>query len=95
MKYSLLILLVATNCFARGAGIYSKDGEFLGNLNQNDLDPKSVYSEFGTHGNSMNPNSIKNTFGIYGNPLSPESTKNMLFTPDESDNDTDAKIPSF
>lgn len=50
------------------------DGQFLGNINDNRLDPDSLANPLGRFGSSLNPLSIWNPIGAYGgsiNPLSP------------------------
>ncbi len=58
----------------RDAILIAGDGQFLGNINDNRLDPDSLANTLGTFGNSNNPLSIWNQYGTYGgtfNPLSP------------------------
>jgi hypothetical protein len=41
--------------------IYSPDGEYLGNLNNNQFDPNSVSNQFGA-GSQFRPNGVNNPF---------------------------------
>ncbi|MGH7885245.1 MAG: hypothetical protein ACRENO_06070 [Thermodesulfobacteriota bacterium] len=42
--------------------IYSSDGEYRGNLNDNEFDPNSVSNPYGKYGNEFSPKSINNPF---------------------------------
>jgi hypothetical protein len=48
--------------------LYSPNGQYLGNLNSNTLDPNSISNPLGPHGSSLAPNSINNPL-TYGSPL--------------------------
>lgn len=51
-------------------------GRYLGNLNNNTLDPNSVSNPMGRYGSTLSPDSINNRMGRYGSPLSPSSVNN-------------------
>jgi hypothetical protein len=76
-----LTLGLATSALAQNSPyIVSPDGQFLGNLNRNTLDPNSVYNPLGRYGSSLSPDSINNPLGRYGSTLSPYSANNPLAT---------------
>jgi hypothetical protein len=45
--------------------IYTPDGQYRGNLNNNRYDPNSISNPYGRYGNKYSPDSIKNP---YANP---------------------------
>jgi hypothetical protein len=47
--------------------IYTPNGTYLGNLNDNQFDPNSVSNPYGPHGSQFAPNSINNPY-TYGSP---------------------------
>ena len=51
--------------------IYAPNGQYLGNLNNNQYDPNSIANPYGQYGNKYSPNSVNNQFGQYGNQYSP------------------------
>jgi hypothetical protein len=81
---TILLSAAAVLCLVGGvvsAGsprIYAEDGTFLGNLNDNQLDPDSVANPLGRYGSPLSPDSINNPLGRYGSPLSPDSVNNPL-----------------
>lgn len=60
----------------------SSDGQnkFLGDLNSNPYDPKSVSNPYGQYGSPYSPNSVNNPYGQYGSPYSPYSANNPYTT---------------
>ena len=54
----------------------SPDGEFLGNLNENQFDPDSVANPYGKYGSKYSPDSVNNPYGKYGSKYSPDSANN-------------------
>lgn len=50
--------------------------EFLGFLNTNPYDSKSIWNEYGSYGNSYNSKCIWNEYGTYGNEYSQYSPWN-------------------
>lgn len=83
MKTIILILifvLMTSVAFAESPKIYSPDGKYLGNLNNNQFDPNSVSNPYGQYGSPFSPNSINNPFGQYGSPFSPNSVNNPYNT---------------
>lgn len=81
MKYvlSVLMLLVSVSAFADGRygnryggdqdsiKIYSPDGEYMGNLNDNRYDSNSVSNPYGQYGSRYALDGINNPYGRYGN----------------------------
>ena len=53
--------------------------KFLGILNGNPYDPKSITNPYGT-GSPYKPNSINNPYGTYGSPYSNSSATNPYTT---------------
>ncbi len=49
--------------------IYSPQGQYLGNLNQNEFDPNSVANPYGRYGSEFSPDSVNNPYGPNGNIL--------------------------
>ena len=83
MKKLLLIAAAMTPlafatvpAMAQSPMIFAPNGQYLGNLNNNQLDPNSVSNPLGRYGNPLSPDSINNPLGQYGNPLSPNSVRN-------------------
>lgn len=82
----LVIALVAILMFpgfaqAQSVQIYDQaTGKYLGNLNNNQLDPNSVSNPLGRFGNPLSPDSIHNSLGKYGSPLSNSSVNNPFAT---------------
>ncbi|MBI3920355.1 MAG: hypothetical protein HY318_02965 [Armatimonadetes bacterium] len=60
--------------------IISRDGSFLGNLNCNRYDPKSVSNPYGTYGSQYSPQSTNNPYGTYGSRYSTYSATNPYAT---------------
>jgi hypothetical protein len=60
--------------------LYSTDGNYLGKLSSNPLDPESVSNPLGRYGSPISPVSVNNPIGIYGSPISPKSARNPLAT---------------
>lgn len=77
MKLALLALvLIASQSFAGSPGIYSRQGKFLGNLNNNQYDPNSVANPYGQYGSKYSSDSVNNPYGRYGSPYSNDSVNN-------------------
>lgn len=77
MKIFFLLLVIFTSfSFAESPGIYSRQGKYLGNLNNNQYDPNSIANPYGKYGNPYNSDSINNPYGKYGSPYSPDSVNN-------------------
>ena len=49
--------------------IYSPNGQYLGNLNNNQFDPNSVSNPYGRYGNPYG-NTVNNPYSQHGNPFS-------------------------
>ena len=58
--------------------LYSYNGIFLGNVNNNQFDSNSLANSFGTYGNKFSSMSIWNQFGDYGSLFSSYSAYNNL-----------------
>lgn len=56
--------------------IEASDGTFLGYLDPNEFNPKSIFNKFGTYGNEFSSISIFNQYSPYGNPFSQLSVNN-------------------
>lgn len=52
--------------------IYAPNGQYLGNLNNNPLDPNSINNPIGRYGSPLAPNGVNNLLSPYGNPVSPQ-----------------------
>lgn len=66
---------------AQSVQIYDRaTGKYLGNLNNNKLDPNSVSNPMGRYGSPLSPDSINNSMGQYGSPLSNSSVNNPYAT---------------
>jgi hypothetical protein len=48
--------------------LYSSQGGYLGNLNDNRYDSNSVSNPYGQYGSRYSQDSINNPYGRYGNP---------------------------
>jgi len=57
-------------------GVVGRDGQYLGNLNNNRFDPNSIANPYGRYGSPYSPDSVTNPYGRYGSPYSPESATN-------------------
>ena len=75
-----LLLGATATAQAQSPQLYSPDGTYLGNLNNNQYDPNSVANPYGRYGSSHSPNSINNPYGRYGSPYSPYSARNPYAT---------------
>ena len=64
----------------RESYIEAGDGVFLGKLNPNRFDEKSIFNRFGIYGNRFSPSSIFNRFSIYGNQFNALSAHNQFST---------------
>ncbi len=62
--------------YSPGGKLYSSDGQYLGNVNNNQYDPNSINNPYGKYGSKYSPNSINNQFGKYGNKYSPNYVPN-------------------
>jgi hypothetical protein len=76
IAFSLIFLLFSGLTLADGPKIYSNDGKYLGNLNNNPYDPNSVSNPYGQYGSPYSPDSINNPYGRYGSQYSPDSPNN-------------------
>ena len=71
------------NPYATGSSspiLIGADGKYLGRLNANKYDPKSVSNPYGPYGSPYSPDSINNPYGKYGSPYSPYSVNNPYTT---------------
>ncbi len=59
-----------------GSIVVAEDGEALGLITTNCLDPNALCNSFSSYGNKFNANSILNEFGNYGNRFSEKSPFN-------------------
>ena len=75
-KVIILVGIVSGMAFAESPSIYSQQGKYLGNLNNNRYDPNSVSNPYGQYGSRYSPDSINNPYGRYGSPYSPDSPNN-------------------
>lgn len=79
MKTIAAVIVLATvmgSARAGPPGIYSEDGQYLGDASANQFDKNSVSNPFGKYGNPQNRDSINNPQGRYGSPLSEDSVNN-------------------
>lgn len=60
--------------------LVAADGQFLGNVNDNQFDLDSIANQFGTYGSRFNVLSIWNQFGTYGSNFSTLSPWNAFST---------------
>lgn len=74
--FGVLVLFVSTLAFSDSPQIYSSDGKYLGNLNNNPYDPNSVSNPYGKYGSPYSSDSINNPYGKYGNPYSSDGVNN-------------------
>ncbi|QPZ89688.1 hypothetical protein [Thioclava electrotropha] len=78
LKYDIDQLLLGNvsrsdiTALAQSGGTYiqAADGVFLGNLNPNEFDAKSLFNRFGEYGNKYSSTSIFNKYSEYGGPFS-------------------------
>jgi hypothetical protein len=61
-----------------GMYIEAYDGTFLGSINENRMDPRSLANKFGPFGNKFSPSSILNKFSNYGSKFSSLSPYNKF-----------------
>lgn len=68
----IAVLMISVASFAQKIMIMGGDDctEFLGFLNANPFDSRSIWNQFGTYGNEYNTNCIWNQYGTYGNEYS-------------------------
>lgn len=59
-----------------GGRIFGADGTYLGRLNSNRYDPKSVANPYGEYGSKYSRTSINNPYGEYGSKYSNTSARN-------------------
>ena len=69
---------LAKNHTSFGGLVYADDGQFLGVINDNEIDPNSLANSFGTYGSQFSTYSIWNEYSIYGSVLSSLSAYNSL-----------------
>jgi hypothetical protein len=68
---------VVTNINTSGSpAVFSTDGEYLGNVNNNRYDPNSVANPYGRYGSKYSSESINNPYGRYGSKYSSEGAAN-------------------
>ena len=60
--------------------VVSPNGQYLGNLSNNQYDPNSISNPYGQYGSPYSPNSVNNPYGQYGSPYSPDSANNPYAT---------------
>ena len=75
-----LMMAAVSATWAQSPYLVGQDGQYLGRLSANSLDPDSVSNPLGRYGSSLSPTSINNPLGRYGSPLSPYSATNPLAT---------------
>lgn len=63
--------------YGQSPQLYSQ-GQYLGNLNSNRLDPNSISNPIGRYGSPISPDSINNPIGRYGSPISPDSVRSQF-----------------
>ena len=75
---SLICFIASIVCYAQTLYIYggSDHDVFLGCLNSNKYDSKSIWNEYGTYGSKYNSKSIWNEYGTYGSSYSAYSPWN-------------------
>ncbi len=61
-----------------GGTIVAEDGTFLGTINSNEFDVKSISFKFGKYGSQFSATSVFNQFGAYGSPFSHTSCANRF-----------------
>lgn len=61
-----------------GATVVADDGEFLGKITRNSIDPQSIGNEIGRYGSSISPTSMFNSIGRYGSQISSLSPFNTI-----------------
>jgi len=77
----LAAVLMVTNAKADSPYLVdARTGKYLGNLNNNPLDPNSVSNPLGRYGSPLSADSINNRLGTYGSPLSNSSVNNPFAT---------------
>lgn len=77
--FALFCVTATLNCttaIAQSPAIYSQDGEFLGNLNNNPYDYNSVANPYGKYGSPYGYNSVNNPYGKYGSQYSAQGANN-------------------
>ena len=77
---SLICFIASIVCYAQTLYIYggSDHDVFLGCLNSNKYDSKSIWNEYGTYGSKYNSKSIWNEYGTYGSSYSAYSPWNKI-----------------
>jgi hypothetical protein len=83
MKALLVLALTAALAASACAGspiLVGPQGQYLGRLNANRLDPDSVANPLGRYGSRLSPDSINNPLGRWGSSLSPDGVRNPLGT---------------
>jgi hypothetical protein len=76
----LAFLIFTTPVLAQSLQLFSQDGTYLGNLNDNRYDPNSVSNPYGRYGNRFSPDSINNPYGPYGSRYSTDSVNSRYGT---------------
>ncbi len=89
MKKAILILclIFAQSTFAQygqGGKLYSNDGKFLGNVNNNQYDPNSISNPYGRYGSEFSSDSINNPYSRYGNQYSNQYVPNPIRKPSKN-----------
>lgn len=76
MSLILPVPSMAWTSFSDGPSIYSRQGKYLGNLNNNRYDSNSVSNPYGRYGSRYSSDSINNPYGRYGSRYSSDSPRN-------------------
>ena len=56
--------------------VYGRQGEYLGNLSENEFDPNSTSNRYGQYGSPYAPHGINNPYSSYGSPYAPDGVRN-------------------
>lgn len=64
-----LFVFLPTDAFAQ-AVVVGQDGAFLGVVDRNSYNRKSICNQYGNYGNQVSPTSIFNQVGTYGSQVS-------------------------
>jgi hypothetical protein len=73
-----IALLAMTSMAQAQVSLYGPQGQYLGNLSTNPIDPNSTSNPVGRYGSPVSPDSINNPVGRWGSPVSPDSVNNPL-----------------
>jgi hypothetical protein len=64
-----VILLCSPKTFAE-KHLIANDGKYLGCVDCNQYDARSIHNQYGKYGSQYSSDSINNQYGTYGNPYS-------------------------